>query len=158
MKGKRKPMVVYTDGSFHGCGRNPKAGVGVWFGRGDPRNISETLSVVEEPMIARAEMTAIIRALQLIPANTKAVIYTDSILIIDGLVCMESWKCNGWIKTNGKLVANQDLWNLLDSLYTPRSTQVEIRYCKAHSGIEGNIGADALAKLAAGARLGTALF
>lgn len=150
-------MVVYTDGACKGNGgRYAKAGVGVWFGHGDARNVSEPLSAVAgyEPTNNRAEMTAIIRALRLIPENSNAVIYTDSQYSMKGLQSwMPAWKRKKWTKADGKPVANQDLWMSLDSLYTHRSAKVDIKYCKAHCGIEGNEAADALATRGAGMSL-----
>ncbi|KZV84450.1 ribonuclease H-like protein [Exidia glandulosa HHB12029] len=62
--------VIYTDGA---CSNNGKgahlalAGVGVWYGHGDPRNISERCP--GDQTNNRAELIAIIRALEEIPPS-----------------------------------------------------------------------------------------
>ena len=56
-----KVIKVYTDGSCLKNGRQGAvAGIGVYFGRGDPRNIS--LPYLNKPTNNRAEMTAILEA------------------------------------------------------------------------------------------------
>lgn len=53
-------LVVWTDGACQGNGRDGAvAGVGVWFGEDDPRNISEKLEGKQTNQ--RAELMAAIR-------------------------------------------------------------------------------------------------
>lgn len=59
-----RTVRVYTDGA---CSENGKhgatGGIGVFFGPGDPRNISEPLAG-DYPTNNRAEITAVLRALE----------------------------------------------------------------------------------------------
>lgn len=147
--------IVYTDGSCLGNGkRRAKGGIGVYFGKNDPRfytinprNISEPLPKVDGYLATnnRAELTAVIRALLATPMHDRTLVYTDSQYTISGLTnWMPGWKRKGWKKSNGDSVLNEDLWKTLDLLYSAR-TRTEIKYCKAHVGIEGNEMADLLA-------------
>ena len=78
-----KVKYVYTDGACKNNGRNgAKAGVGVYFGEGDPRNVSEPLAGRQTNNVA--EVTAILlacksiaRELELEP-DSHWVIITDS--------------------------------------------------------------------------------
>ncbi len=71
-----EPRTVYCDGA---CARNGKAnaraGVGVFFGDGDSRNVSERLHGKQTNQ--RAELMAAVRALQQDPRN-DLVVRTDS--------------------------------------------------------------------------------
>lgn len=66
-------ICVYTDGA---CPKNGQAasaaGVGVWFGEADERNISEALPGAVKTN-NRAEVFAAIRALQSIPSHTPGI-------------------------------------------------------------------------------------
>lgn len=77
-------IEIYTDGC---CFRNGRpdaiAGVGVYFGPKDNRNISEPLSGNIQTN-QRAEITAVIRALQSVPKDSKVSICTDSSYVING--------------------------------------------------------------------------
>ena len=65
-----KPINVYTDGA---CSNNGKpyarAGYGVYFGKDDPRNVSETFNGPQTNNAA--ELLAIIKAFVLISENKK---------------------------------------------------------------------------------------
>ena len=78
-------LAVYTDGACRANGRpGARAGVGVYFGEGDPWNVSEPLPAEGgEQTNQRAEVWAIVRALQRldergVPAGREVVVYTDS--------------------------------------------------------------------------------
>jgi ribonuclease HI len=77
-------ISVFTDGACPSNGqKNAIAGVGVWFGNEDPRNISERLPPGPQTN-NRAELWAVIRALQSIPPNERVEIYTDSTYVMNG--------------------------------------------------------------------------
>ncbi|KAK3381768.1 ribonuclease H-like domain-containing protein [Podospora didyma] len=141
-------LIIYTDGSSLNNGkRNAVAGVGVYFGEGDPRNISEPL--VGNPQTnQRAELTAILRALQVVDTAQSIEIRTDSDY---SRKCVtewyRKWERNGW-RTGGKEVKNQDLVKAIRELIEERENEgavTKIQWVKAHAEDLGNIAADALA-------------
>eukprot|EP01139_Manchomonas_bermudensis_P002291 Amastigsp_a4248_16.p1 type:complete len:231 gc:universal Amastigsp_a4248_16:107-799(+) len=142
---------VFTDGSCFGNGsRGAVAGYGVWFGSGDPRNISEPL---DGPATNnRAELMAVVRAIQAVPASVaKLHIHLDSSYVRQGITAwIQKWRRNNWRTVDGEPVKNQDLWQTLDAVVNARRSGIAFHYIEAHAGHEGNEGADALAK--AGAR------
>jgi ribonuclease HI len=146
---------VYTDGH---CARNgakgATAGVGVYFGHLDPRNVSEALSGPVQTN-QRAELTALIRTLEHItglvfttPA-ARFIIWSDSKYCVQGYNSwMDNWVERGWLTAARNPVKNRDLWEqtvaLRDSLVDVNT--VEVRWVKGHSGNPGNDAVDALAK------------
>ncbi len=123
--------IAYTDGA---CSGNPgPAGLGI---------------VVIEPGVSPlegyeylgqatnnvAELTAVLRALELIPASAHAVIHTDSQYTI-GIVT------KGW-----KPKANQELVARLRAALEPRKRLVKLAYVPGHAGVPLNERADELAR------------
>ncbi|KAH6617626.1 ribonuclease H-like domain-containing protein [Chaetomium tenue] len=147
-------VIVYTDGSSLGNGRvGATAGVGVYFGDNDPRNVSERLEG-ETQTNQRAELTAILRALEIIDLAQDLEIRTDSKYSIQ---CVTewyiNWERNGW-KTRSGPVKNQDLVQLVRDKLEEREAKggrTQFIWVKGHDTDQGNIAADQLA--VAGARL-----
>ncbi|KXX77023.1 Ribonuclease H [Madurella mycetomatis] len=141
-------LVVYTDGSSLGNGRSgASAGVGVFFGVNDPRNISERL---EGPVQTnqRAELTAILRALEVADDTQDVEIRTDSKYSIQ---CVTewyiNWERNGWRTRDGP-VKNQDLVQAIRTQLEHRESQggqTQFIWVKGHDTDVGNIAADHLA-------------
>lgn len=142
-------LVIYTDGSSLANGKKgARAGVGVFFGANDPRNISERL--VGEPQTnQRAELTAIQRALEVAPVAQKVQIYTDSQYSIN---CMTqwaaSWERKGWKTATGAEVKNQDIIRKVLALMKERTRaggETYFQWVKGHSTDIANAAADRLA-------------
>lgn len=151
------PIIVYTDGSSLGNGRTGAvAGVGVYFGPRDPRNVSEPLRG-DRQTNQRAELTAVARALDHIPIDRSAEIVTDSNYSIK---CLTEW-CNKWMANNwrnaaGKPVENRDLIEPIIGRIRERTlckAETKFRWIKGHANDKGNMAADELA--VAGSRLST---
>ena len=147
---------VWTDGacSDNQSGEKAKAGVGVYFGPNDPKNLSEPLPGPKQTN-QRAELWATIRALQVFQMFEKSAgiytlhVHTDSMYVINGITkWIRGWKKNGWISSKKKPVENKDLWEKLDGL-TQYKTKLEWHHVKGHSGNPGNEAADRLAVLGA---------
>ncbi|RWS09622.1 ribonuclease H1-like protein [Dinothrombium tinctorium] len=141
----KKHAIVYTDGACCQNGqRGARAGIGVFWGVDDSRNISEKLS--GRPTNNRAEIHAAIRAIrQAKELNYESItIRTDSSFLINSVtVWMKKWLKNGWKVANGSAVINkEDFEELLSEM-----EGIEVKWEKvlAHSGIEGNEAADRLA-------------
>lgn len=63
---------------------------------------------------------------------------------MDGITqYVENWIANGWKKSNGKAVANLELWQELHKL--SKLFVVNWEWVKGHAGHEGNEKADKLA-------------
>jgi ribonuclease HI len=151
-------VEVYTDGA---CLNNQdsslaSAGIGAYFGKGDPRNLSESLPGSKQTN-QRAELWAAIRALQVTKifaapgstAHTTVRIYSDSQYVIKGITeYIRAWKRNCWQNSKRRPVDNQDLWKQLDAL-VDEFREVRWTHVKGHSGNEGNEAADRLATLGA---------
>jgi ribonuclease HI len=104
------PVRIYTDGSSLSNGQAAAiGGVGVYFGPGDQRNISEPLTGSRQTN-QRAELTAILRALEVAPKDRKIIILSDSNY---GIKCVSEWfikwRQNSWQNASGKPVENRDL-------------------------------------------------
>ncbi|KAK5737035.1 hypothetical protein LTR17_006996 [Elasticomyces elasticus] len=112
------PIRIYTDGSSLANGRaEAVGGVGVYFGPGNKLNISEGLPGSKQTN-QRAELTAVLRALEVSPKDRRLEILTDSKYSIQ--CCTEwfrKWRSNNWINAAGKAVENKDLVSkIIDNL------------------------------------------
>jgi len=143
---------VYTDGSCINNGKpNAKAGIGVYFGENDPRNVSKR--VVGKQSNNTGELTAIITALTIlkpeIQSNTKVVVHTDSEYAIK---CMTTYGRKLEKKGFLEPVPNIELIKQGLSLLRPN---VSFHHVFSHTGKQdqhsiGNERADALASQAIG--------
>ena len=131
---------VYTDGScIHNGKPNAKAGIGIFFGVDDPRNVSKRIEGKQTNN--RAELTAIIEAYYIIEEDIKQ---GRSILIMsDSLYSIRS------LSSYGEDIPNIDLVTLAQQLYHNKPN-VKFLHVKAHTGYKdihsvGNDGADRLA-------------
>ncbi|KAF7303056.1 Ribonuclease H [Mycena kentingensis (nom. inval.)] len=142
-------IVICTDGACPGNGKTGSvAGVGVWFGENDARNISERLPGAQTNNCA--ELTAILRALETVPFGKETIILTtDSSYSIDCFnKYIPGWRKNRWIKADGQPVKNKELLQLISAHLDERKRRgqlVEFKHVRGHSGHVGNEGADKLA-------------
>ncbi|MSP24389.1 MAG: ribonuclease HI [Myxococcales bacterium] len=125
---KHEGVVAYTDGA---CSGNPgPAGLGVVLMRGAVTiELSEYLGLATNNV---AELTAVLRALEELDADTPASIFTDSQYAIG--VVQKGWKA----KANTELVAE------LKQLYARR--RATLFYVRGHAGDPLNERADELAR------------
>ncbi|KAL8366084.1 hypothetical protein RB595_004726 [Gaeumannomyces hyphopodioides] len=152
---------IYTDGSSIGNGKvGAMAGVGVFFGDGDPRNISEPLARDSPQTNQRAELTAILRALQAVDAAEGVRILTDSKYSISCVTeWYRKWAQTGWVTSGGgngrQPVKNADLVRAIRAVIDEREAfgaPTQLVWVKGHNNHPGNVAADALA--VQGARMG----
>ncbi|CAL3966976.1 hypothetical protein PZA11_003416 [Diplocarpon coronariae] len=142
-------LRVYTDGSALGNGKTGAiAGVGVFFGVGDERNVSEPLEGKIQTN-NRAELTGVLRALEIAPENRDMEIVTDSSYAINCVTLWyKSWACRGWRKNNGEQAENQDLIKDIRKLIDTRDAlgkDTQFTWIKGHNDDPGNTAADRLA-------------
>ena len=112
------------------------------------RNVSETLPGPRQTN-QRAELTAILRALEIVPKNRDVSIITDSKYAIDCVTtwCI-NWRRNGWKTSAGKAVENRDLVENILSMIEERDSlkvQTAFEWIKGHAHHPGNVEADRLA-------------
>ena len=150
-------LVIHADGACekHGTA-NARAGVGVYFGDEDPRNISVPLEGPEQTH-QRAELMALVLALDAVVRTatahrrkTTAVIKSDSNYCVKGYSeWVGGWVCNDWYAKSGASVANQDLWkdiySLQQNVQSMSHVDVRLEWVKGHTGDAGNEAADRLA-------------
>lgn len=141
--------VVYTDGCCTKNGRKgARAGIGVYWGPGNSRNVSDRLEGKQTNQ--RAEIMAAVTALETAKdMGLKTLeIKTDSTYTIKGATdwCLR-WKKNGWKTVNGTEVQNKDEFQKLSKLCD--EVDVKWTHVPGHRGIEGNEAADSLAKTGA---------
>ena len=90
------------------------------------------------------ELTAVIKALELLKKTSIVEITTDSTYVKDGITkWIHNWKAKGWKTANKKPVKNKDLWIKLDKLSSAH--QVDWKWVRGHTGHIENEIADQLA-------------
>lgn len=121
------------------------------------RNVSEPLEGMPQTN-NRAELTGILRALQIAPKDRDLEIITDSNYSINCVtIWYAGWKRKDWKTSTGKDVENQDLIKSAKGLVEERDRlglNTIFTWIKGHDSDQGNEAADRLA--VAGAHLGRA--
>jgi ribonuclease HI len=151
MTARSESLIIYTDGACKDNGKaTARAGVGVYLGQEDPRNISLPLEKIPHTN-NRAELWAIKLAFDLIAVENpmKAVIHSDSNYAIKALTeWIGNWKKNGWKTSTRKPVLNKDIIVEMDKQLAllKKTTFIEFVHVKGHTGeLDGNHYADKLA-------------
>ena len=136
-----KKLDIYTDGA---CSGNPgKGGWGaVLVYKGAEKEIS---GAEKQTTNNRMELTAVIKALQLLKEPCEVNLTTDSKYVCDAVNkgWVYGWKKKGWIKSDKKPALNVDLWEeLLEQL---KIHDVTFNWVKGHNGQPYNERCDKLA-------------
>lgn len=112
------------------------------------RNVSEALKGSKQTN-QRAELTAILRALDIAPRHRDITIYTDSKYSIECVTnWYKNWQKNGWVNAKGKPVENKDLVVDIRDKIEERDElhrKTFFVWVKGHQDNAGNIAADKLA-------------
>lgn len=112
------------------------------------RNVSEPLKGNRQTN-QRAELTAILRALDIAPRHRDVTIFTDSQYAINCVtVWFVKWRRNNWMTAGNKLVENKDLVeSILVKIEERNDLKVKtlFEWVKGHSSDPGNEAADRLA-------------
>ena len=136
---------IYTDGCCYGNGTSKaRAGIGVYWGSGDGRNVSEPLA--GRPTNNRAEIHAAIRAITQCKEQgiEEVIIKTDSQFLIKSVTqWIHKWRENGWSLSNGQPVINKDDFKELDKVLG--GIDITWIHVRGHKGVTGNVEADKLA-------------
>jgi len=142
-------VVVYTDGS---CLGNPGRGGWAWAVPDGPYASGAEPRTTNQ----RMEITAALEALGALDGPEVEVV-SDSSYVVN---CFrqrwwEGWRRRGWKNSQGKAVANRDLWEPLFALALDPDRTVTFRWVKGHSGDPWNDRVDTLAVAAATSGVGT---
>ncbi len=112
------------------------------------RNVSEALEGTPQTN-QRAELTAIIKALELTRKERDLEIITDSQYSINCVtVWYKGWMAKGWLKSDGGEVQNKDLVVSVRKLIDARDASgfgTKFTWIKGHADDPGNTAADRLA-------------
>lgn len=156
-------ITVYTDGTCSNNGQpNAKSGIGVFFGKNDPRNISRPLEIYLNQTNNVAELQAIIVAYK----SLKEEISEDNQKTL--LICSDSQVAVGWATVTGEKYAFAN-WkkkggpipnlNLIKEAYEMFKDLQNVKFLKVEAHTNGtdkhsigNDGADKLANQAIGLR------
>jgi ribonuclease HI len=100
------------------------------------------------------ELTAAIEALSALKRPSVVKMNLDSQYVINGFAkgWVKNWKKKGWVNSEGKPVANKELWERLDAEVAKH--KVSWVWIKGHSGNTYNEMADQLAKSAKATKKG----
>ena len=142
-----KDVEIYTDGA---CKGNP-GGPGGWgaillFPNAlNPVDRVELCGGKKETTNQRMELTAAIKALESLKGVYHVRLIADSHYLVKGLSeWLPNWKAREWRNSDGKPVANQDLWQKLDHFNIRH--KIDCYWVKGHAGHPLNERADALAR------------
>jgi ribonuclease HI len=139
-------VIIFTDGA---CTGNPGPGGWATIIALPDGSVKELAGREPNTTNNRMEMMAAISALAAVPvpAPSPILLYTDSTYVIQGITkWIWGWKSRGWKNSEGKDVANRDLWEQLAAqLARLKPATVEWLYVRGHAGIEGNERCDELA-------------
>ena len=138
----RPSVNVFTDGSCDSNGTSyAKAAIGVYCTITSNRGVAEYMSISERvPSVMpqtnnSAELHAIVRALEIIPADLNITVFTDSQYCVDILQGrMYELKSQQWPKS----VANVDTIRYVCFLWDLRKGDKRVEKVKGHSKHEGN--------------------
>jgi len=147
-----KNIIVFTDGACSNNGRkNAKAGIGVFFGENDTRNVSRIIDGKQTNNTA--ELSAVIDVFKILEKEInekyEIIIHTDSEYVIK---CCTTYgeKCSlsNW-KNNKGFISNHELVKEIYTLFA-NNNNVSIKHVKAHTNNDdklsiGNYWADKLA-------------
>ena len=153
---KAKPdYYVYTDGACSNNGRpGAEAGIGIYFGEGDPRNVSKKLPLSQKQTNNVAELEAILQTYPIIEAD---IIQGKTICIVSdsdyAIRCLTTYGASCEAGMWKKDIPNKELVKTVYTTYKGKG--VQSMHIMAHTAKRdihslGNDGADKLANKALG--------
>ena len=84
------------------------------------------------------ELTAVIRALEAVSPDSRAVVLCDSQYVVRGITdWIHNWKRRNWRTAGRRPVKNADLWKRLDTI-RQRRPGVRFQWVRGHAGHPGN--------------------
>lgn len=140
-----KSIQIFTDGA---CKGNP--GPGGWGAILKYKGHEKEISGGENPTTNnRMEITAVIKALELLKEPCSITLYSDSQYVCNAISkgWAKKWQQNNWMRNKKEPALNPDLWETLLRLLERH--ELEIVWVKGHAGHPENERCDRLAVLAA---------
>jgi ribonuclease HI len=145
-------VTVYTDGS---CLGNPGRGGWAWAVPDGPFASGAAAQTTNQ----RMEVTAVLEALRALRADAGDAgidVFSDSTYVVN---CFRDrwwagWHRRNWRNSQGKPVANRDLWEPLIELAVDPVVPVRFHWVRGHAGDRWNEVVDQLATQAAAAGAG----
>ncbi|HVX62146.1 MAG TPA: RNase H family protein [Pirellulales bacterium] len=147
--GPRPSFVIYSDG----CCLQVRRRGGWAFQIKDMRGslILRQRGGLHRTTNNRAELWAVIKALEWLPTACTATIVSDSLYVIDGIAkYLARWRAQNWrvgSDRNKRPLKNRDLWERLDVLLAPHT--VSCRWIEGHAGQRENEECDRMARRSA---------
>lgn len=134
---------AYMDGSCENNGyENAKAGAGIWYGDGDPRNTAIKVPPHLKQSNNAGEALAILITTSQTDEDDHLEILSDSKITIEGLTKhLTEWEDKGWVG-----IENKEILQAIAAKMRSRKGQTILTKVKGHSGLIGNDRADELAK------------
>jgi ribonuclease HI len=145
----RAVHVVFTDGACTGNGSaSAAAGVGVFWGDADPRNVARPVSGdLHTNNVAELQAIELAVDAALADETMDVRIVTDSLYAVNCLtVWGRGWARNGWVTSKGTPPLNMGLIRRIMDKLAAVSPRVTFHHVRGHVGIYGNEQADALAR------------
>lgn len=137
-----KKVEIYTDGA---CSGNPGPGgyAGILFYNGKEKVVSGGEKTTTNN---RMELTAVIKALEVLKEICEVNLYTDSAYVCNAITqnWLTDWQLNNWKNSQKKSVLNKDLWLQLIELITKH--KVNFIKVKGHSDNINNNRCDEIAR------------
>lgn len=140
-----KKVEIFTDGA---CKGNP--GPGGWGSILRYNGVEKEISGGEANTTNnRMELTAVIKALEMLKEPCEVTLYTDSQYVSNALKLgwAEKWRANNWMRNKKEKALNPELWDRLLNLCATH--KVDIVWVKGHAGHPENERCDRLAVAAA---------
>jgi ribonuclease HI len=139
-----KEVRLFTDGS---CLGNPGKGGWACILDCDGKR-KEMFGSESHTTNNRMELTASVEGLAALKIRCKVDVVTDSEYVKNGITkWLAGWKRNGWMTSAKKPVANQDLWEALETQVARHETHWH--WTKGHANHADNNRCDELAQMAA---------
>lgn len=143
-------IYLHTDGASSG---NPGPGGWAVVITMSDRPAKKELSASEPKTTnVRMEMTAVYKGLSAIKTPSQDItVVTDLEMIVKAFNegWIQTWQANGWKKSSGEPVANQDLWKAIADTITAQKHRVTFQWVEGHTGNPLNERANELAQTAA---------
>ncbi|WP_275287202.1 ribonuclease HI [Halomonas elongata] len=142
----RPTISIYTDGACSNNGQsNPQGGWGAVLMNGTGRRLKIAGKLQGDTITNnRAELMAVIKALEALKRPARVELTTDSEYVQKGATeWLSGWKRRGWKTASKAPVKNADLWRRIDALLQTHA--VRFHWVRGHDGHPENELADSLA-------------
>ena len=129
---KEGRVVVWTVGSAVEEDGRRKAGAGIFYGEGNPKN--KSIPVEGAQTNQRAELTALLRCLEAEEGPVE--VRTDSRYVQLGVqTWRHQWRARAWYRrvNLAKEVDHADLWQKVDNIIMSRPGELTVTWVKGHA-------------------------